>query len=54
MGKAYSILLRPLRSFNVENRAARVISKEKPIAAPQYKYVEKQKELMNEGKNKSM
>jgi hypothetical protein len=54
MGKAYSILLRPLRTFNVENRAAKIISLKKPIPAPQYKYVEKQKKLADEGKTKSM
>jgi len=54
MGKAYSMLLRPLRTFNIENRAAKIISLEKPIAAPQHKHIEKQKKLVDEGKTKSM
>ncbi|KAL6448897.1 hypothetical protein ACFW04_000562 [Cataglyphis niger] len=45
MGKVYSLLTRPIRTFNVENRAARIISREKPIPAPQYPSTEKQKKL---------
>ncbi|EZA52140.1 hypothetical protein DMN91_010082 [Ooceraea biroi] len=47
MGKVYSALVRPLRTFNIENRAAKVISQQKPVTAPQYKYVEQQKEIAN-------
>lgn len=47
MGKVYSRLLRPLRTFNISNRAERVISKDKPTPAPQYSYVEKQKALVD-------
>ncbi|XP_072948106.1 NADH dehydrogenase [ubiquinone] 1 alpha subcomplex assembly factor 4 [Epargyreus clarus] len=36
MGALVSTALRPLKSFNIENRAHRVISKEKPTPAPQY------------------
>lgn len=36
MGALVSKALRPIKSFNIENRAHRVISKEKPIPAPQY------------------
>ncbi|KOC60515.1 Protein NDUFAF4 like protein [Habropoda laboriosa] len=47
MGKVYSLLTRPIRTFNIENRARRVISRNKPVPAPQYKAVEKQRELVN-------
>lgn len=36
MGAFVTKALRPLKSFNIENRAHRVISKEKPIPAPRY------------------
>ncbi|XP_045455675.1 protein NDUFAF4 homolog [Melitaea cinxia] len=36
MGALVSRALRPLKSFNIENRAHRVISKEKPEVAPRY------------------
>lgn len=45
MGKVYSLLTRPLRTFNIENRAERIISRDKPIPAPQYPATEKQKKL---------
>lgn len=50
MGKVYSLLTRPVRTFNVANRAERVISREKPVPAPRYAYMEKQKKLSDEGK----
>jgi len=49
MGKIYSMLTRPIRTFNVINRAERVISREKPIPAPQYATTEKQKKLSGQG-----
>lgn len=36
MGALVTKALRPLKSFNIENRAHRVISKEKPTPAPTY------------------
>lgn len=36
MGALVTKALRPIKSFNIENRAHRVISKEKPVAAPKY------------------
>lgn len=36
MGALVSKALRPIKSFNIENRAHRVISKEKPNVAPSY------------------
>ncbi|XP_061724008.1 protein NDUFAF4 homolog [Cydia pomonella] len=36
MGALATKALRPLKSFNIENRAHRVISKEKPTPAPRY------------------
>ncbi|XP_049880207.1 protein NDUFAF4 homolog [Pectinophora gossypiella] len=36
MGALVTRAIRPLKAFNIENRAHRVISKEKPIPAPKY------------------
>lgn len=36
MGALVTKVLRPIKSFNIENRAHRVISKEKPTPAPRY------------------
>lgn len=36
MGGIVSKVLRPIKSFNIENRAHRVLSKEKPQVAPSY------------------
>lgn len=36
MGALVTKALRPIKSFNIENRAHRVISKEKPVPAPKY------------------
>lgn len=49
MGVIYSRLTRPIRTFNIANRAERVISREKPTPAPQYTSQEKQKKLVDEG-----
>ncbi|KYM95233.1 PREDICTED: protein NDUFAF4 homolog [Cyphomyrmex costatus] len=48
MGKIYSKMTRPIRTFNIENRAAELISREKPIPAPQYATTEKQKKLLDQ------
>lgn len=37
MGKVFSMVSKPIRDFNLENRAHKVISKDKPIAAPKHK-----------------
>ncbi|XP_006610278.1 protein NDUFAF4 homolog [Apis dorsata] len=47
MGKIYSLLLRPIRTFNIENNAQRIISKDKPVRAPLYSSVEQQKKLVD-------
>lgn len=36
MGKVLSIVPRQLKQFNIENRAHKVISKDKPTPAPKY------------------
>lgn len=36
MGALMTKALRPIKSFNIENRAHRVISKDKPVPAPRY------------------
>ena len=41
MGKVVSTLIRPIRNFNVEERARSVISKEKPTQAPQFESTKK-------------
>ncbi|XP_017882531.1 protein NDUFAF4 homolog [Ceratina calcarata] len=46
MGKAYSLLLRPFRNFNVESRAQRIISQDKPTPAPHHPSVQKQKAIV--------
>ncbi|XP_014481670.1 PREDICTED: protein NDUFAF4 homolog [Dinoponera quadriceps] len=48
MGVVYSTLTRPIRTFNIANRAERIISREKPVRAPQYEFTEKQKKLTDE------
>ncbi|XP_076239221.1 NADH dehydrogenase [ubiquinone] 1 alpha subcomplex assembly factor 4 [Calliopsis andreniformis] len=47
MGKVYSRILRPIRSFNIEHRTERIISKEKPAPAPQYPSANKQREFVD-------
>ncbi|XP_063909071.1 protein NDUFAF4 homolog [Zophobas morio] len=37
MGKILSLMGRPLRNFNVESRAHKIISQEKPVPAPKHK-----------------
>lgn len=37
MGNAIRIILKPLKDWNIENRAIRAISKDKLVAAPKYK-----------------
>jgi NADH dehydrogenase [ubiquinone] 1 alpha subcomplex assembly factor 4 len=36
MGKVLSLVPRQLKQFNIENRAHKVISKDKPTPAPKY------------------
>ncbi|XP_053978773.1 protein NDUFAF4 homolog [Hylaeus volcanicus] len=47
MGKVYSTLMRPLRTFDIVHRAHDVISEQKPTAAPQYPSTAKEKELVD-------
>ena len=47
MGKVYSRLFKPFRTFNIENRAHRVIERAKPVPAPQYPFADKQREMVN-------
>ncbi|XP_046734944.1 protein NDUFAF4 homolog isoform X2 [Diprion similis] len=48
MGKGMSMLSRQLQRFNVENRAHKVISKEKPTPAPRHKPSARQSAIMSE------
>lgn len=49
MGKVLSVIQRQVNRFNVENRAHRVISKEKPIPAPKYQSTIKELEAIKSG-----
>ncbi|XP_043581230.1 protein NDUFAF4 homolog isoform X1 [Bombus pyrosoma] len=47
MGTVYSYITRPIRSFNIENRTARILGKEKPIPAPEYPSAQRQREVVD-------
>lgn len=49
MGKAMSLITKPLRTFNVESRAFKEISKEKPTPAPRHKSDEYDVEKLMKG-----
>lgn len=53
MGKALSILNRQINRFNAENRAHRVISKDKPAPAPKHPSTQKQIDEFLSGKLKT-
>lgn len=42
MGKVMSLMMRPVKRFNIENRAHKILSRDKPMPAPQYEYTKKQ------------
>lgn len=50
MGKVYSYITRPIRSFNIENRTVRILDKEKPVRAPEYPSVQRQREIVDKCK----
>ncbi|XP_071864887.1 NADH dehydrogenase [ubiquinone] 1 alpha subcomplex assembly factor 4 [Bombus fervidus] len=47
MGAVYSYITRPIRSFNIENRTARILDKKKPIPAPEYPSSQRQREVVD-------
>lgn len=49
MGKVLSVIQRKVNRFNVENRAHRVISKDKPTPAPKYPSTIKELETIKSG-----
>jgi len=49
MGKVFSVVRRKANRFNVENRAHRVISKEKPTPAPKHLSAIQELETMKSG-----
>lgn len=52
MGALVTKALRPIKSFNIENRAHRVISKEKPTPAPRYQQaIEDMRRVMDKDPN---
>lgn len=51
MGKAMSLVTKPFRTFNVESRAHKVISREKPTPAPKHKSDELDIQQMIKGIN---
>ncbi|KAJ8675048.1 hypothetical protein QAD02_010834 [Eretmocerus hayati] len=48
MGNVAGRLFRPLRNWNIENRAHKVISRDKPRPAPTFKSTQKQIDLVNQ------
>lgn len=48
MGTVRSILTKPLRTFNIDKRAERIISRDKPIPAPSFSSVKKQLQVAQE------
>ena len=50
MGSIFAKVARPLKNWNVEGRAHKVISQSKPKRAPTYKSTEKEIELVNKSK----
>lgn len=46
-----SLITKPIRSFNVESRAFKVISQEKPTPAPRYKSDEQDIQKLIQGKS---
>ncbi|KAK5650669.1 hypothetical protein RI129_001698 [Pyrocoelia pectoralis] len=48
MGKVLSVVLRPLREYNLENRAHKVISKDKPTLAPKHKIDPQYQQFLDE------
>lgn len=50
ISKMYSVTLREARKYNVEKRAEKIISKEKPAPAPKYPSTLLELERLKEGK----
>lgn len=50
MGVVITRMTRPLRAWNIDNRAEKIINKEKPVAAPRRASTEAQLKLAQEGK----
>lgn len=53
MGGLVSKATRPFRNFNIESRAEKVISKEKPTPAPKHKSSQMDYERILKGNNNS-
>lgn len=49
MGIIMSRLSKPIRTFNIENRAGRVLGKDKPLPAPTYPSTAQQLKIAQEG-----
>lgn len=50
MGKVMSVIGRPFRNFNIESRAHKIISKDKPTPAPKHKTDQINYERIMQGK----
>lgn len=48
MGTVVSRLTRPLKNWNIENRAHKAISRDKPKAAPSFPSTQRQKEMVDQ------
>lgn len=51
MGKVFSQMIRPFRNYNVESRAHKVISQNKPVPAPHHKVEAMEIEQILKGEN---
>lgn len=49
MGKVMSLVTRPMKNYNIESRAHKIISKEKPKPAPRYEASIKEAEELLKG-----
>lgn len=49
MGKMLSVASRKAKNFNVENRAHKIISMDKPVAAPKHPSSQKEMDLLMKG-----
>lgn len=51
MGQAWSLVTKPLRNFNVESRAHKIVSKKQPAPAPKYSATIADIQRIKEGTN---
>lgn len=54
MGKVFSMISRPVKNFNIESRAHKIISQEKPVPAPKHKASIEQAERILRGMSEKL